>query len=459
MWILTLCIVFINIVMFFSIKRESAYKENQLFLVFIPQWAHDSIEIQEIIKHYNKRQLLTSILALISYLPLYLLPSPWVNGYFFIAIWINVSIIYVPFKRARKQLLELKKLRGWPNGKTQTIKIDLSLSAYMEKHPFDLKRYLIILFVDIFVLAVMIYYRADQQMYLYMILQFIVLFGGITLIKRIPNKTFCNNSEANITINKLRLDSFHHCFFFLIFADAIFNLFLQLVMLDKLPFTILLGLIIILFICIFITINKANNYQTKKKEILNYYNQKEYTISNDDCWKIGLTGPQYYNKADPRTIVDAPNGTQIMFNAAKPAYKYFIIGIWTFVIALLLGIFGYPYYLDITNRLVDLSIYDNQIIVDSPLYNTKISLENVTKTELTNDLGQGIRTNGTDAIVYAKGNYSYDKYGECKVYLASLHECYIILYTDDITYIINDDNKKNTKKIYQEIQEVLNNDN
>lgn len=39
--------------------------------------------------------------------------------------------------------------------------------------------------------------------------------------------------------------------------------------------------------------------------------------------------------------------------------------------------------------------------------------------------------------------------------MASLHPCYIILYTDDITYIVNDDDIQNTKLIYQEIQEVL----
>lgn len=459
MWILILCIVFINAVMYYSIRREAAYKNDSLFLVSIPDWVYESIEIQEIVKNYQKEQLIATGFSAIAYLPVFILSSDWWYIYFMIIIWFNVVVIYIPFKRARVKLLALKKLRGWPNENVQTIKIDLSLSAYMEKHPFDLKRYFIVLAIDFIALALMIYYQADKQMYLYMMLQFVALAIGITFIKRLPNKTFCDNSEANITINMLRLDSFHHCFFLVILADATFNLGLQLVMLEKISFTILIGLCAILIICIIFVISKANSYQTKKAEILNYYKQKEYTISNDDCWKIGIFGPKYYNKADPRTIINAPNGTQIMFNSAKPAYKYFVISVWTFIIVLLVGLFGYPYYLDVTNSLVDLSINDNYIIVDSPLYEAKIDLEAITKVELTNDLGDGTRTNGTDAIVYAKGNYTFDKYGKCKVYKASLHDCYIILYTDDITYIINDDRQEETEQIYQKIQEVLRNDN
>ena len=151
----------------------------------------------------------------------------------------------------------------------------------------------------------------------------------------------------------------------------------------------------------------------------------------------------------------APNGTQMTFNTAKPAYRIFIIGIWTFVIALLLWLFGYPYYLDITNNLVNLSLTDQAVVVDSPFYDVSIDLQKVNKAELADDLGKGIRTNGTDTFVYGKGNYTFDRYGKCKVYMASLHPCYIILYTDDITYIVNDDDIQNTKLIYQEIQEVL----
>ena len=455
MWILILCLVFINVVMYFSSKRESRYNEGRLFLVTIPDWAYESVEIKEIEKQFKKEHLWVFIISFITFIPLFIFSTKWLLLYFMIVIWFNVSVYYVPYRKARAKLLALKKLRNWPDEKIEKIKIDLSLSAYMEKHPFNLRRYFFVLIIDLSVLGNMIYFHAENAMYLYMVLQFMVLVLGIVFIKKLPNKTFCKNSEVNITLNLLRRDSFHHCFFFLITGDSIFNLALQFFLLEKLPFVILLLVALIMILCVIIIVIKANHYREKKAKILAHYNECEYTISNDDCWKIGWFGPTYYNKADPRTLISAPNGTQMTFNTAKPAYRIFIIGIWTFVIALLLWLFGYPYYLDLTNNLVNLSLTDQAVVVDSPFYDVSIDLQKVNKAELADDLGKGIRTNGTDTFVYGKGNYTFDRYGKCKVYMASLHPCYIILYTDDITYIVNDDDIQNTKLIYQEIQEVL----
>lgn len=454
MWILVACLVFINIVSYFSSKREKQYHDGMLFLVTIPEWAYDSIEIKEIEKQLNKEHLYALYISFATVIPLIILPSKWIFPYFMIILWFNIAIFNFPYKKAHNKLLALKKLRGWPNQKIETIKIDLSLSAYMEKHPFALKRYLLVLLIDIITLNSMIYFHSNKLMYLYLLLQFIVLGLGILIIKKLPNKTFCNNSEANITLNLLRRDCLHHCFFFMILCDSIFNLVLQLFMIEKIPFIILILIILMILICLIMTVIKANDYQNKKRQILHHYNEHEYTISNDDCWKFGFFGPTYYNKADPRTLVSIPNGTQLTFNTAKKTYQVIIISIWCFVLALLLWLFGYPYYLDINKELVDLSINEHQLIIDSPFYATTIALDDVNKIELTDNLGKGIRTNGTDAIVYSTGNYTFDRYGKCKVYTASLHHCYIILYTDNITYIVNDDDVSNTKLVYQAIKEV-----
>lgn len=39
-----------------------------------------------------------------------------------IVIWFNVSVYYVPYRKARAKLLALKKLRNWPDEKIEKIK-------------------------------------------------------------------------------------------------------------------------------------------------------------------------------------------------------------------------------------------------------------------------------------------------------------------------------------------------
>lgn len=449
-------VAIVNIAFYYSTKKTASYQDGRLLLVNIPAYAYNLSKVKEIEHNFKQETTKILFLSFLTYLPMIILPDFVDILYFLIIIWINIYLFNLPFKKYRNQLLKIKKDYNWPSQSTKTVKVDLAMLAHMEKQPFNYKRYLIVLIVDIICLAGMIYFKANITSYLYLVLQFIVLIIGIILIKRLPNKTYCDDTKINITINSLRIDYVSHCFFSLILIDALFNFAIQFYLLNKLPFIIVAIVIILMMINMILIINHTKDYQRKKQEILASENQKEYTIDDDSCWKIGFLGPYYYNKADPKTFVYC--GTQMVFNTAKTSYKYFVISIWVFIIGLLIIVFGYPFYLEYTNQLVDVAIENNVIVVDSPLYDAKINLDNINKVELTDDLGDGIRTNGSDAIVYTTGYCTYDKYGDCKVYKANFHDCYIILYTDDLTYIINDDDIKNTKQIYQEIKGVINND-
>lgn len=462
MWYLILIIIFINIVFYYSSKRDAKYKEGMLFLVTIPEYAIDSIEVQKIITSYNSHLNLalisTFILSAVLILLAKLFSSLILTFIFIVMIFVDVIIIQIPFKKARDKLLEVKKQNNWLLVNEKAYKVDLQLSTYMEKHSFKLKRFYNILLIDVFTIILMLKYRADIMMYPYMIIQIVVLFGGFIFIKKQGNQTFCENSEANITINLKRKQTFFDCFFYLTLCDALFNLVIQLYLLNKLEFMYLIITIILSFIAIVLTLYKIKDYRNKKDEILSHFNENSYSISDDDCWKIGLIGPVYHNPYDPRTLVSMPGGTQLTFNTAKKSYRYFVIGFITLMLCFLIWIFGYPYYLDITNNLVDLSLEKNEIVITSDFYNSHITLDKIEKLEITDNLGPGKRTNGTDTGIYAKGNYRYDKYGDCKVYLASLHECYIIIYTKDDIYIINDDDIEDTKDFYLQLKEVIKND-
>lgn len=453
--ILILTVLFINSIYYYTTNKYSKFENGHLFLVKIPDEAYQLSEVKMIIQNFKNELFKIFILSFILYLPIFIIPDFFKIIYFLIVIWINLLLVNYPLKKYRHQLLLLKRNYHWPNQKIKTVKIDLKLSAYMENKPFNYYKYLIIIIIDFICLGGMLYFKASFEQYLYLILQFIALIFGLVIIKRMPNKTYCDDSHINIAINSLRQDYLSHCFFSVILIDALFNLIIQFYLLNQLPFILVILISIIMVINLFIIIDKSKKYQTKKQKLLQNKINYEYNIYDDDCWKIGLFGPSYYNKADPKTLVTSPIGTQMIFNTARPAYKYFVMAIWSFIIGLLVLIFGYPGYLDLTNQLADLSIENNVIVVSSPFYDVKIDIEDINDISITDDLGAGIRTNGTDAIFFTKGHCHYDKYGDCLVYKANFHHCFIIVETDEATYIINDDNISNTQKIYQEAKELI----
>ena len=67
MWYLALILMFINIVFYYSSKRDSKYKDGNLFLVTIPEYTIESIDVQKIIISYNRQlNILLSISFIIS---------------------------------------------------------------------------------------------------------------------------------------------------------------------------------------------------------------------------------------------------------------------------------------------------------------------------------------------------------------------------------------------------------
>ena len=457
MWYLALILMLINIVFYYSSKRDSKYKEGNLFLVTIPEYTIESIEVQKIIISYNRQlNILLSISFIISIISILLfnLFSTLITVFiFFVLIFINTVIMQIPFKKAREKLLKIKKQNSWLILNDIKYKIDLKASSpYIEQSTFKLKHFYCVIIIDIYIFLLMIKYKADVIIYPFIILQMIILLTSLIFIKKLRIQTFCENNKANIMINLNRKQVFYDCLFCLTLSDALFNLVIQLYLLGKFKFIYIIFVTILSFITTILTLYKIKDYHNKKTELLSHYNECSYSLSSDDCWKIGLMGPAYYNPYDPRTLVSMPGGMQLTFNTAKKGYRYFIIGFISVILCFLIWIFGYPYYLDITNNIVDLSLQNNKIIVTSEFYNFDIDIAKIERLEITNNLGDGKRINGTDTGIYAKGEYRFEKYGDCKVYLASLHKCYIIIYTKDDIYIINDDDIEDTKSFYQQLK-------
>ena len=95
MWILILCLVFINVVMYFSSKRESRYNEGRLFLVTIPDWTYESVEIKEIEKQFKKEHLWVFIISFITFIPLFLFFFTWLLLYFLFVLCFIVCVFFV----------------------------------------------------------------------------------------------------------------------------------------------------------------------------------------------------------------------------------------------------------------------------------------------------------------------------------------------------------------------------
>ena len=168
-------IIIVNIAFYYSTKKTASYQDGRLLLVNIPAYAYNLSEVKEIEHNFKQETTKILFLSFLTYLPMIILPDFVDILYFLIIIWINIYLFNLPFKKYRNQLLKIKKDYNWPSQSTKTVKVDLAMLAHMEKQPFNYKRYLIILIIDIICLAGMIYFKANITSYIYLIFQFITI--------------------------------------------------------------------------------------------------------------------------------------------------------------------------------------------------------------------------------------------------------------------------------------------
>lgn len=138
MYCLIITIAFVNLVLYYSSKRDAKYKEGMLFLVTLPDYALNSIDIHQITAHYNKHIKLVLIGNFISSAILFLLADLLSSLLFtfilVLLIFINIIVLQIPFKVARNKLPALKKQNNWLITSNKTYKVDIKLSSLMEQH-------------------------------------------------------------------------------------------------------------------------------------------------------------------------------------------------------------------------------------------------------------------------------------------------------------------------------------
>ena len=446
-WLILVIMLSVEVVIYYQSKSDAKYREQRLFLISIPTYAYESQEVKALCHGFKKENQRNYLIIALLALPIIFLSG--IANLVYMMAWFVILVIGSNFalRKYRSLLKELKKEKQWIVKEERKMHVDLKLSAYMENVKTNWYLLVIPLSIDLILFGLGIYYKQMILVATALLMIFILCVGSY-FISRMANQAYTNDTDLNISLNLARKKSYFMALFYIGCGDACFNL--GLFMLDK---QFIFGLLCLgLAVCVMILmVYTLLSFPRLKARMIRLHEDKFYYQNLDEVWRVGILGAVYDNPSDPRTLVPSPNGMQMIFNAAKPGYRYFILIIVGVIILFLGYIFGYPYYLDQRHELAELTLTKTTLCIDSPFYKREWALESIDKVEWSENLGKGVRVNGTDTGVYGKGHYRFDRYGDCEVYLASLHPAYIILYTQEGVFIVNDDEQEQTKAVYKQL--------
>lgn len=446
-WLFLGLLLFVEAVFYYQSKSDAKYRERRLFLVSIPVYAYESDEVVSLRRGFEKENLRNYMI-----ITLFSLPILFLSGLFFLIymfIWVMILAIgaNLALRKYHRLLKELKIEKQWVVTEDRKIHVDLKLTAYMENVKTNWWLLVIPLLINT-CLAVVGFYYKQWVMGVTVLLMLLLLGIGSYFIAHLSNQTYTKDTDLNIQLNLARKQSYFMALWFLGCSDASFSLGLFLL---DLSFVLGLSCLSVSIVCMILMIIKILSFPRLKERLIHLHEDQFYYQNEDEVWRIGWFGAVYDNPTDPRTFVSSPNGMQMIFNAAKPGYRYFILAVFMVLFILLGSIYGYPYYLDQRQELAELTLTTTTLRVDSPLYEQEWMIDSIKKVELVNDLGEGFRVNGTATGIYGKGHYRFDNYGDCEVYLATMHPTYIILYTQEGVFVVNDDEEEKTEAVYKEL--------
>lgn len=358
-------------------------------------------------------------------------------------------------EKTRNDLVKLKAEKGWKiSGTLEKRKIDLKLDRRkINRSMISLYWYLI---PTAFFAGTVLYAfqsRENRTIFLLLaVLGFVLMAAGILFIIWLPNKTWCENTQANQKLNGWKKYTASLCWLELSITDGAIY-FATALFLEKDQLISLFLEIFFVIVSLLCVVIQLKEYQSAKDQLL--AQEKVYAYDEDDYWSFGIWGLRYYNPYDPQVLKENNSGgLNQTVNMAQASGKWMAAGTILFLAVISLFVawqFAYPAWLDRQGKLADMEIQADTLKVESPLYKAEIPVEEIMRAELSYDLGEGSKTNGSATGHYGAGKFRYDRYGDVTVYAAWKHKPYLILFAKDEVYIINDDDPEVTLGIYEKV--------
>ncbi|BCN30362.1 hypothetical protein bsdtb5_16570 [Anaeromicropila herbilytica] len=430
-------------------------KAKRLFTVFVPDEKKRKMNIQEIITKFQQKlvslrwiMLLTSVI--------FLLPIPMLYKiiYLVLTAFLPMYLLYKEANKARQSILRIKKEELWEISSEKVVHIDLGLNEQITEAMLPMGYFLIPILMQFLALS---YDEWKGQGLSVLSISSIFLLGmgvlGYFLLRRLPNKTYCDDHDKNRNVNEMQRYYYSLFLFYVVLMDAFIMLAVRVFeyATPKMLTFVWLGFIIVLTFLVFLAINSVSKYRNYKNNMLQSTTQ--YDNQAETYWKYTLLGSIYRNPYDTRLFIDSNNGMTI--NMARPGAKIFFGAIFGGVFLLLSYYFIYPAWLDHNHKLVELSVNQEVVEVYGPMYSNQISIESIQNVDLITKLPHGTRTWGTGTFTYMTGNFKLDTYGKCRMYVASKHKAYVVITTDKGIVIVNDDEIAKTKAVYTQLKHML----
>ncbi len=332
-------------------------------------------------------------------------------------------------------------------GVKKTRKVDLFLAKEGEHYQFTSQIYNltlplilnIIMLIKIFTVR-NVNHMEHKYISLYLIMfsmNILLIILSVLFTRYVKNKeqiAYTENREENICLNFTNKNAMIHMIYLISNINIIANFLFVITIIKSLMiasmFLILAAALTVLLIA----------FLYKK------FNHRNYSDENGvDNWIYGIF---YYNKMNPKLMVNQRFGLGTTVNIAKPAGK--VIALLSVLIVLIT--YSYMVYIVVGNEVIDhrLITTDDMVHITSLNYSVSVDRRDI-KDVLLVDISEitlGFKSDGVGTEDYSRGYYEVNNFGKCFVCINKSVDKIILLKTEDEMILFNEKNMDKTKDLY-----------
>lgn len=434
---LLLCLYPILPVLYFMMSNETKPKKNIILGVTLPYTGLTDPRVAKVCLRFKKK--LGRATLILAVIPLFCLLTRHTSISFTILMnWVLPTVIWpmLIYARSRNEMLNLKReLLSGREELTHVTYIDTQASLQQPKEisPWWYAPPILMGLVPVAVCLASYDPTPDgTALFAYITMALMPPIGlwMRSILKRQKPDVAGDNSTLNAAITRIRRRKYSQFCLWYTWFSGIFCL-LMLFMTEE-WISYFWGLVgTLLFTIAILFISLCTEMQARRAiEKLAPASPADIVNDEDRHWIGGIL---YYNPDDRHLMKDARIGIGTTMNIAHPFGKI-LMG---FSVICLLSLPFLSLWM-IGEEFLPLTcqVEENNIVVTQIWQECELPLEDIQNFEVIETLPSMRRISGSSIGDMRKGNYDVEGYGACKVYLSSLDGPFLILHTNDKTYLL-----------------------
>lgn len=454
MLILLFPAVIIFSVMLATYLPHAKYRNGTLFSIKLPPEAMEHQDTQRIQARFNRQMRWTGVSMALLFMPVVLIyKSEAFQLVYYLAWMIAISIVLMmPFRRAFRDTLALKRANDWFVGPKRVIQADLRVAYLKNARVAPLALFLIPLVLSVGLLGWS--FRHNELLGLgisAVVLTFLLTLMNLMLGK-VKSKVYSTDSERNVLLNQAVRRTWSYAYLMLaIFENLLLWGIALLLGRVEAGATVLWWVVpgVVALIPLVVILLAYRKIKSMERQVLESSSER-VDADDDEYWANGFT---YHNPNDRHVFVEKRVGTGFAVNTGTFAGKLLMGGMLALVAALLIGVTFMLIRSEMTSPKLTVTP-DHHIEIEYPMYSYDFAVADIEQLALVDEMPSGVKTNGEATNQYARGHFRLKQLGKARLYVFKRNPPYIQIKLADTYIYFNEKDPAQTKLLYEQIQEA-----